>query len=367
MSGHFNPFDFTLHLDFPKEKLEVEGVHRSILIHEYVHYLQCLSSTVGRCFLFELSRLAILSGHWKFHGGNPPNDLTMIDLEGVLSASQRSDFASFDGRPQYSEIKSEVDALLTPQIGTHANGSGSRFVEQPLAGFRSKQLLHLETVYGGAALSIPLADRIFFENAARYVQRHYLFMAIQKTDHVDKLEGQAGESQYRCLYCCVEPAVDKRFDPREMTIALSQFCLLSAEPGKVFEAALALLGTSSARTKEEQFREFRRNPTIAALMNKPDMGGVIKELGRLQTSISHPASLELYRFRELIVNAYNELNEVPWLFASSVVTWDVFMRWVRTFRCPEIQCSDGPLQDLEGEPCQSPWVRYLQQANALLA
>lgn len=367
MSGHFKPFDFVIHLDFPRQSLRVDVVERSTLIHEYIHYLQCLSSTIGRCLLYELSRLAILSGHWKFHKGNPPNDLQMIDLDDVLSQSKRADLSSFDGRAQYADVKKEIDALLNPQLGIGNSGTGVQFHQAALAGFPSKTLTHLDITYAGTRPRIPLVDRIFFENAARQVQRHYLFMAIQKTDHVDRLDGQKSEAQYLCLHSCVEPIVRGRFDAREMTIALSQFCLLSAEPGTVFELAIADLATSKARTKEEQFHELRRNPSIAALMNKPDLEGVIKEYGRLQTSISHPASLELYRFRELIVRAYNELNAVPWLFASSIVTWDAFKQWVRMFGCPEVRCSDGFLSDLEGIPCQSPWVKYLQLGNALLA
>lgn len=365
--SHFEPFDFTINLDFPRNRLETDGVHRSVLIHEYVHYLQCLSSTIGRCFLFELSRLAILAGHWHSHAGNPPELLTMINLDSILSSSQKPDYLKFPFQQQYSDIKTEVDALLNPHLAASPPGKGPTFIQRKLHGFPSKVLTHLELTYGGGALCVPLTDRVFFENAARQVQHHYLFMAIQNTSSVDCLEGQSGESMYRCLYHCIEPTLRGRFDAREMTIAISQFCLLSAEPGRVFELALDVLNTSTARTMEDQFLELRRTSAIAALMNQPDMGGIISELGRLQTSISSPASLELFQFRELIVGTYNKLNDIPWLFASSIVTWKTFMQWVRTFGCPEIHCSDGSLTDLEGVPCQSPWVKYLQQANERLS
>ncbi len=367
MGGHFEPFDFTIELDFPRKTLGADGVERSILVHEYIHYLQCLSSTIGRCLLFELSRIAITGGHWKFHNKNPPNDLQHIDLDDVLSKSNRADFTSFGGRTQYADTRIEIDALLNPKLSAGSTGSGVRFHQAPLAGFPTKNVLHLEFDYAGSRTCVPLVDRVFFENAARQVQRHYLFMAIQKTDFVDRLLGQPGEAQYICLHECVEPAVRGRFDAREMTIALSQFCLLSAEPGTVFTLALSDLATSKARTREEQFHELRRNPQIAALMNKPNMDEVIREYGRLQTSILSPASLGLFRFRELITHAYNQLNALPWLFASSIVTWDVFKQWLRTFGCPEIRCSDGSLSHLEGIPCQSPWVKYLQLGNSLLA
>jgi hypothetical protein len=68
----FDPATWTIEFcEHSVAEIESNPVVQARFVHEYVHYLQTLTGTLGRQILIELVRISIWAGLWKHHGGEP--------------------------------------------------------------------------------------------------------------------------------------------------------------------------------------------------------------------------------------------------------------------------------------------------------
>ncbi len=80
--AHFHPLRWEIDLSaHAAAELERDPVVRGIFVHEYVHYVQALTGTIGRHILVELARLAVFAGIQRHHGWPPAAGCSQIHLE----------------------------------------------------------------------------------------------------------------------------------------------------------------------------------------------------------------------------------------------------------------------------------------------
>ncbi len=374
--AHFHPL--TWHIDlrpYSEADLLSNPIVQAIFVHEYVHYLQALTGTFGRCLLSELVRTMVFAGHFKAAGCRIAEIRNQIDLMATLNDASKADFAGSSMSQQYGELRDQVRFVLSDDVVTKLNGAQSHrtFFFQPIqkGRFRIGSFVHLETCpIGGQPSGVPLTDRILFENMARQVQRNYLLMNNSlDTSPVDSLRTSA---PYDLTYVCLHDLISSRLDtkvesPAKWTIVLCQLSLLCQHPGNAFFSIWELFERDSKPTLDGLLRAFNQTKTHALHFNHPPLQDILNSLiQEYGTAIRMTENGELHDLTKLIVNAANAFISDPFFLASPLLTWNDVLAWLPCFGCPPVDTRMGRIQSIAGVPLASPWQSYFSLTDQLL-
>jgi hypothetical protein len=374
MASHFEPLSWTIHLECNSADLAGDPVAQATFVHEYLHYVQTLTGTVGRMLLVELVRLTVRAGLEKIHGRPLPQGFAQIDLAAALRDSTRADFAGTEVATQYRDFFHDMEFALGDRVvSVAAPADPTRPEERFLRlgytnGGRSlPEFPHARFHHNGEWLAVPLTDRAFFENMARQVQRNYLYFNANDTSAVDDLRAVRGEATYLVVRRLFEDFLPPGENHAKWTIAASQFALLCRHPGTAFERFLLCAASMQQPDLAEVHRRLSRDPWFLGEFNEPPLQENLNELiQKWGTAMRPTENYQLHELTKFIATAYNSLSGALEFFANPLFKWTDVGGWVRSFGCPRITCSDGEVATLHGVKTTVPWGAYLLGARDLL-
>lgn len=373
--AHFNPATWEIDLrQYPEAALSTSPVAQATFLHEYIHYLQTLTSTAGRCLLIEQVRTIIFAGLYRTHPNGIPSNFSQIDLYAALDGATRQDFAGTEPSNQYRQTAEELSLALCAQQVPYSGKRDPKhpFVEMTLthSGVSQSGFTHVIVAAGTQLVAIPLNDRVFFENMARQVQRRFLLFNNELDASAVESERSTshGDRTYVCIHDLLKETLPPTEDAARWTIVLCQMCLLCRHPGTAFEQVFKrLVGLSEKNDLNDFLRRLNRDEWFRGEFNTPALQDTIDELHRKWGSAMRIVeSGELHEVLRLIASVYNIAMGNYEYFASPLLTWEMVGYWVRSFGCPPVRCSDGTLTSLFGTPTTMPWRRYFVKASELL-
>jgi hypothetical protein len=372
--AHFHPLNWEIDLRaHAAAELERDPVVQATFVHEYVHYVQALTSTIGRHILVELARLAVLAGLQKHHGGPPPDGFSQIDLERELKDAAPSDFHNTPARDQYRDLSRDLEFALSDQatgvpVGTRAH----EFRRQRLTiGPHSvDDFVHVTaSLPSGTIVAVPITDRVVFENMARQVQRNFLrFNNTLDTSPIDSERRKShGDVTYVCLRDLLGSRLPSTEDAAKWTITLCQLALQCRNPGTAFEHMIGRLNSSNQADLAAFLETLNRDSWFKGEFNEPPVQEVLNELvSKWGTAMLPRENWELREFTKLIANACNALRADSSLMAAPLLAWKDIGRWLTSFGCPPVTFSDGATASILGVAATAPWLRYLGRLGDLM-
>ena len=371
--AHFHPLRWEIDMSsYLSTALDSDPVVQAVFVHEYVHYVQALTGTIGRHIVLELARLSVFAGISKKHGWPPPAGYDQVHLQEVLSAASPQDFQGTDPQRQYHEFCTELSfALADSPVPAPPGAAAGRFTRLPLTvGPNSvKDFVHVVAKNGGGLVAVPVTDRVVFENMARQVQRNYL--RFNNTLDISPVDDERKKSHGDLTYVCLHDALQQRLpaseDAAKWTITLCQVALLCRNPGTAFEHMLN--GLTGARTSDMTsfIQAMNRDAWFKGEFNEPPVQGVLNELvSKWGTAMLPRENWELREFTKLVANACNALLGDYSLMAGSLVAWRDIGHWIARFGCPPVVFSDTTSTQIQGIAAAAPWTWYLRRLDDLL-
>ena len=370
---HFHPLRWEIDLRPHRSgDLDAQPVVQAVFVHEYVHYVQALTGTVGRHILLELARLAVFAGILRKHGWPPPAGYEQVHLREVLEASAPADFQPSEPRTQYQEFSQELlfalaDAESALPAGTAPGAFARRRLE--VGPHAVDDFVHVAVRRGAAVVAVPVTDRVVFENMARQVQRNYLrFNNNLDTSPVDVERQKAhGDITYVCLHDALKSRLPDSEDCSKWTITLCQLALLCRNPGTAFEHMVGRLTGLRSSDLSGFIQALNRDQWFKGEFNHPPVQDVLNELvGKWGTAVLPRENWELRELTKLVANACNALLGEYSLMAGSLLAWKDIGHWIARFGCPPIIFSDCTLTEVQGITTSAPWTWYLRRLDDLL-
>jgi len=352
--------------------LETDPVLQAVFVHEYVHYVQALTGTIGRHILLEMVRLAIFAGISRRHGWPPPAGYDQVHLHEVLENAAPADFQSSEPRRQYHEFIRDLLFALDDTAGPAPAGTtpGVLLRRTLTVGANTvDDFVHVTGTNSSGVVAVPVTDRVVFENMARQVQRNYLrFNNNLDTSAVDDERNRShGDLTYVCLHDVLANRLPASEDSGKWTITLCQVALLCRNPGTAFERIINSL-TGLRNTDLTSFvQALNRDAWFQGEFNEPPVQELLNELiGKWGTAILPRENWEMREFTKLVANACNALLGDYSLMASPLLTWKDVGHWIARFGCPPLTFSDGTISQVQGIATSSPWTWYLRRLDDLM-
>jgi|GEM_PF-3947873 len=371
--AHFHPLRWEIDMsNYKSTDLPSNPVVQAVFVHEYVHYVQTLTGTIGRHIVLELARLSVLAGIHKVHGPTPPTTLDRIRLKDVLTAAIPADFDGSEPRTQHSEFCTELEFALAdrPSTAPPAVSAGS-LIRLPLkVGPHSQaSFVHVVAKRGSALVAVPITDRVVFENMARQVQRKYLLFNNNLDASI--VDGERNQAHADLTYVCLHDALKGRLpteeDSAKWTIVLCQIALLCRNPGAAFEHMMTCLTRPKMSDIELFISGLKQDAWFKGEFNEPPAQKVVNELAQKWGSMMlFTEQYELREFTKLIANAHNALLNNFSLMAGSLVSWKDVGSWLARFGCPPVIFSDVTCTQICGTTASAPWTWYLRRLDELL-
>ncbi len=343
-----------------------------MFVHEYVHYVQTLTGTIGRHIMLELARLAVFAGILRKHGWPPAPGYDQVHLREVLEGATRAEFQNSDPRAQYGEFSRELSFALADDPTAAPQGTvAGAFVRARLSvgPHAVDDFVHVAAARGGNIVLVPVTDRIVFENMARQVERNYLlFNNNLDAGVVDAQRGQPhGDITYVCLHDALKVRLPDTEDCAKWTITLCQTALLCRNPGTAFEHMLERLTGLRSSNLTSFIQALDRDDWFAGEFNQPPVQDALNELvGKWGTAILPRENWELREFTKLVANASNALLGNYSLMAGNLISWKDVGHWIARFGCPPIIFSDATRGEVQGIATNAPWTWYLRRLDDLL-
>lgn len=353
--------------------LDTDPVTQALFVHEYVHYVQALTGTIGRIILSELVRLSIYAGLIKMHGDPLPSEVPgPIDLRAALSSATVADFQHSDVRIQYQRLRDELRFALsdntTPAPPGAAAGSFVR-LQLTVGTHTVDRFVHIVAESRDGLVAVPLTDRVVFENMARQVQRNYL--RFNNGLIVSSVDDERRKSHEDLTYVCLHDALKGRLpateDPAKWTITLCQIALLCRNPGTAIERMLSGVSHPTSSDIAGFINVMNYDPWFNGEFNVPPVQDVLKELtSKWGSSLLLREQWELREFTKLVATSYNEVSANYSLMANSLICWSEVRGWITRFGCPPVVFSDTIRTNIHGHTTASHWTSYLCRLDDLL-
>ncbi len=374
--AHFLPLRWVIELpDNDIADLERDPVTKARFVHEYIHYVQCLTGTIGRHILVEIARVSIFAGLHKAYGWPPPKNYGQIDLADVLGRAEKVDFIGTEPAAQYQEFDRELRFALAAHM-TRYNGavaSSSPFVStsHQVGQFKVDDFVHVVSQHPTAgSMLIPVTDRVVFENMARQVQKNFLrFNNDLDTTAVDDHRlGPSADLPYVCLHDHLRARLAEGEDPAKWTITLCQIALLCRNPGTAMRQMWQHLRDQDNCDLDAFTKVVGRDDWFKGEFNHPPLQKTLDELiGGLGTAMRMTENWELREFTKCIATASNTLVDRYDYFADPLLEWKTVASWVSRFGCPPVICRDGRCTEIMGAKTSMPWHDYFTLADRLLS
>lgn len=372
--AHFDPLRWEIDLgNHTRAELDVKPLVQGKFVHEYVHYVQVLTGTVGRQILIELARLAVYAGIWRCYGWPPPAGYGQVFLRDVFEKALAADFVNSEPAQQYAQLRADLKWALADTRVRMPQGMavGTIVGRDVLIGtHRIPDFVHVIVAHEGQSYAMPVTDRVVFENMARQVQRNYLrFNNGLDTSEVDRERAAThGDLAYICLHDTIKQLLPSSEDSAKWTIVVCQFALLCRNPGAAFAHIVERLKGLRTIELTSFLQALRRDQWFSGEFNVPPIQEVVNELiMKWGTAMLPRESWELRELAQLIANASNALDDDCFLMASPLLRWDDVRHWIARFGCPPVQCMDGRRDEIHGIRTSAPWHWYFARLNDLLA
>jgi len=372
--AHFDALRWEINLEkYSAAELDSNPVVQAVFVHEYVHYAQALTGTIGRHILIEMARLAVFVGILRRHGWPPPAGYDQVNLREVLSAASKADLAGTEPERQFKDFLKQLQFATSDKRARMSKGTPpGTFVRHTLTvGPHSvDDFVHVTGDDAAGPCAIPITDRVVFENMARQVQRNFLLFNNElKTAPVDDERQKPNRDlEYVCLHDLVGQRLPKSEDNAKWTITLCQIALLCRNPGSAFEHLVDRLSGLRTVDLTSFVQAANRDEWFKGEFNKPPIQLVLNELvEKWGTAILPRENWELREFTKLIANACNALLGDYTLMASPLITWKDVGHWIARFGCPPIVLSEGPRHEIQGIKTSAPWISYFRRLADLLA
>jgi hypothetical protein len=367
--SHFSPLRWEICLDFDSSALVGDPVAQATFTHEYIHYVQCLTGTVGRLILLDMVRVAVFAGLHKVHNGSIPARFQQIDLKQVFASASRSDFDGTDPALQYRELERELTfAFAAESEVCNTHPPGTLFSKRlSVRGLEVDDFVHVTAYTPAGVVCVPVSDRVVFENMARQVQRNFLLFAVGHSPIDDERSKNHGDAPYACLHDLIVSVLPSSEPYSKWTIAICQAALMCQHPGKAFEHIFGRLKLTRVHDLEGFVSALNRDSWFEGEFNVPDVQTTVNDLVRGYGTAMRPGeNYELAELVRLVANAHNAIRS-PWsYFANPLVKWNDVASWVRSFGCPPVRCNDRKILELHGISTSLPFQSYLQAAHELL-
>jgi len=370
--NHFNPLQWTIELNnYHSTEFLYDGLARASFIHEYIHYIQFLISSLGRIFFSELVRNIILAGVHKHYNGVVPEQIKQIDLLKELEHATPGDFVNTDVQMNFSKNYYELRACLDDKF-QKIQPTSARFISLPLhvdnhPESTIQEFLHLVINHDNKTYALPITDRVIFENMARQIQRNYLFFTTGDTADIDNLQGLIEEQTYLCLWRLLDNHSRGRYDSRQWIIVLCQISLLCERPCEAFRIIYEKIIEYDIIGLDDLIKLLKRDADIAQMYDQPSMQEIVNELiSKLGTIMRIPENGELHEIVKYAVEAHNIIAKNHKYFADPLLTWNQILSWLRSFGRPPVKFKDRVLLDIEGIKTSKPFYVYLELGSKLL-
>lgn len=378
--AEFSPFDWTIDFrEYTPEQLEQDAEVQATFLHEYTHYIQMLTGTLGRQVLVETTRLLVLAAANLKYGNSLPNVREKVSLRPLLDDCAHELRAS-DATAQYTNLTLDVGLCLTDIEADYAeaHSGADPFVSRPIAATnRNGQLLHIVITLPDKSLkTIPLSDKVLCENMARQVQRRYLLRnnieavnegpLVAGNAPIDDERTRAGERAYTCLHDALA-ALRSHDDVSAWTIAITQLCIMTARPADAFAHCYrrlrAMPNADLPTFCERMYQEFRRMRT----WDDPPLEAVLREdLRTYETLMPSKEAYDLHAFADKVAAAHNAIIRNFDLFGT-LDTWGDVLRCIERFGSPPVVFKDEERPPaLSGRPLGHPWHDLYQRAFEIL-
>src|SRR5579863_10675038 len=129
--ARFDPATWSIEIyEHSTAELESDPVIQARFVHEYVHYLQTLTGTLGRQILGELVRLSIFAGLWKRYGRLPDKLTEQIDLLATLEGTPKSALENTEPAKLFAKLTSEMAFVFACHIVTPTSAPQGDVVRQ---------------------------------------------------------------------------------------------------------------------------------------------------------------------------------------------------------------------------------------------
>jgi len=359
------------------EDFQTDPEVQARFVHEYVHYLESLMGTLGRVVLTELFRMVIYARQalegFNNHSKTKPPRLPVLER---LKAACSRDFDPTELPGQYAELYKEI--LFTMYTG-HLQGITRVDNENPFEtrthekyGYPRTDFVFIRGESRGRPISVPLTERILFDNVARQVQRNYLRNNTGRTSTVDELRStDPDEFYYVCLTDLIERSLPKRRSPIDSSawaIAICQYSLLCDYPDQVFRYLLTELRGFKGQDLTKEFLEnLKTDRWIRGHYNNPPLEEVLAQIltdfGD-KTCDSSGAGIEC--LINNILTLYTDLDRNVALLFGLDLTWERVKGWASRYGCPPVVFADGIKYDPFEIGSTNPWHTYLSLTYSLL-
>ncbi len=375
----FDRTTWSIDVPFSKEDLLRDSVCQAAFVHEYVHYVQFLTSTIGRIILLETIRLAVYAGA-SLDGKEPVRFEHQLDLYETLESAQKWRLERTQAAKQFENLQLDLDfalrlnlvpcgpvptSVIRRQLTGHGRASSRAVQDFP----------HIVDLRDGHPfLAVPITDRLLFENMARQVQRNYLIVNNAQPDlaaSVKPVDDLRSEPLGDILYTCVHDHFAHRGAAgvaAKWTIVLCQLALGCRHPGLAMARIIERAEGLRYPSLDVLLDYLRKDSFFAGEFNVPPIQPVLDELVHKWASAFRPAhAFHLQGLATAIAAANNAVSD-PWeTFADQFVTWKTVVAWLRRFGCPRVVCANGVLDEIDGIALVQPWHDILSMAAKLLA
>jgi hypothetical protein len=371
--AHFHPLRWEIDLSsYQSAELGANPVVQGVFVHEYVHYVQALTGTIGRHILIEMARIGILAGLSRRYGWPPPEKYEQIYLREVLEQATKANFMGSEAKRQYDEFATALAFATSIQATTMPKGT-------PLGVFKSLPLtvgphtvpdfVHVTGENASGVVAVPVTDRVVFENMARQVQRNYLlFNNNLKTAAVDDERiNWHRDLQYVCLHDVLKNRLPESESTPKWTITLCQIAILCRNPGTAFVHMFERVSNLQIFDLGSFVDAMNSDDWFKGEFNEPPIQGVLNDLIQKWGSAILPReNWEMRELTILVANASNALLGNYGFMASDLLTWKDVGGWIARFGCPPIHFADRVVDEVQGIKSTAPWTWYLQTLNDLL-
>ncbi len=369
--SEFCPFSWQLKLsDHSLESLETSIESQAVLLHEYVHFLQLLTGTLGRQILIETTRLIILAALERVHGDDIPSGFSQVSARAAFHEATLGNFQTTEAGAQYTQFAHELAVALNANECSVPDTSDRPLLtlRRQLAGLTLDQL-HVVVPGNGGLVGIPSVDTLFCENMARAMQLQYLVANNGSIVAVsDELNKPHGDRLYRAIETVLSGVLPFTDDSKEWTVAVCQLTLLARRPGHAFRRVIEALGNRQQEGLETLLGRVRSTLTAEGEWDDPPVQDAVDELCQSwATCLVEDEQRAVHALATSICTATNAMAlGRPLVNVQGGL--EAILGAMRMYGCPKIFVADreDPLEEFCGVRLGVPWLDMMTKAYELM-
>ncbi|NUN10330.1 MAG: hypothetical protein HUU54_14240 [Ignavibacteriaceae bacterium] len=379
--NHFDLFEWTIYLpEFTKDQVENEVYAQSVLIHEYIHYCQQLSSTFGRIFLKNIITSLLRASIFIRYGPNVPSQIDNLNIRDLITNASPYILINSDIKKDHEDLMEEYEIITAGEPFPVTSHDPELFVyDKVFSKSRNTSHVypHILAEFLGSKYYVPLSERVIYENMARQIQRNYLQFNNQRqenliyrpdTEIIDSLRNNTGEVIYVCVHDEIKKILPDTEDISAWTIAICQISLLCRLPGDALKHLFDMLRSLNPKKMEVFLQSCTTDVFFNDNYNVPNMQEYLNDIMLEHSKYLVPQErILIHDFIKRVVAISNAVNSNKLYFYNAQMNQKDFFAFMNSFGCPPIICSDGELKSIFGYDIQNPLREYFVKIYKLLS